>query len=95
MLLIMMDRTDPVAVLLKWSGDRFPPYSSRLMALASDSDGDSGIFVGDGFELIVCHVTAARNWHRVVRGLLTIGKLRGFWGYLGQYLKDVKQRGLN
>ena len=51
-------------------------------------------YVGDGFDLIVCHINAARNSERVVRGFLTITKLRAFWGVLGHYLKEVKQRGL-
>ena len=33
-------------------------------------------------------------WRRMVRGILTLRLLRGFWGHLGQYLQDVKKRGL-
>ena len=63
---------------------------SRLcMAPVPDSN-----YSGDGFELIVCHIVATRNWGRVVRGLLTLRKLRAFFGVLGHYLKEVKQRGL-
>ena len=63
---------------------------SRLcMAPAPDSN-----YSGEGFELIVCHIVATRNWDRVVRGLLTLRKLRAFFGVLGRYLKEVKQRGL-
>ena len=35
-----------------------------------------------------------RAWSRMVRGTLTISILRGFWAYLGHYLKEVKRRGL-
>ena len=34
-------------------------------------------------------------WSRMVRGILTISKLRGFWGHLGHYLKEVKRRALD
>ena len=32
-------------------------------------------------------------WVRLFRGLMTIQKLRSFWGVLGQYLKEIKARG--
>ena len=32
-------------------------------------------------------------WVRFVRGLMTIQKLRSFWAHLGQYLKEIKERG--
>lgn len=32
-------------------------------------------------------------WERFVRRFLTVGRLRGYWGNLGQYLNCVKQRG--
>ena len=44
----------------------------------------------DDFELIL--VTLVTR-DRVVRGILTLAKLRGFFGVLGHYLKEVKQRG--
>ena len=59
------------------------------MAPAPDSNNS-----GYDFELIVCHIVATRNWDRVVRGLLTFRKLRAFFGVIGHYLKEVKQRGL-
>ena len=33
-------------------------------------------------------------WLRIYLGLMTIQKLRGFWGVLGQYLKQVKALGI-
>ena len=44
----------------------------------------------DEFEFI--QVTA-RIWGRIVRGVLTLAKLRKFWSFLGTYLKEVKRRG--
>ena len=35
-----------------------------------------------------------RAWSRMVRGILTISNLRGFWGHLGHFLKEVKKRSL-
>ena len=52
------------------------------------------IYLDNGYELIVCHMEAPQNWERVVRGVLTLKKLRSFWGILGHYLKEVKQLGL-
>ena len=39
--------------------------------------------------ILVTEVT----WGRVVRGILTLAKLRGFFYVLGHYFKEVKQRG--
>jgi hypothetical protein len=50
--------------------------------------GDSSDFEND-FELIQITVP---DWSRVVRGALTLAKLRGFFGVLGNYLKEVKRR---
>jgi len=61
---------------------------------ADDSRPERYKINDDGWELIDCHIQAARNWDRVVRGLLTLRQLRAFWGVLGHYLKEVKQRGL-
>ena len=46
---------------------------------------------GDDFELIEVYLW---TWKRVVRGLLTHTLVRGFFGVLGNYLKEVKRRGL-
>ena len=35
----------------------------------------------------------ALTWERFVRGVLTLKKLRGFFGVLGNWLKEVKDRG--
>ena len=35
------------------------------------------------------------HWERIVRGLLTPKKLKGFFGHLGIYLKAVKARGID
>ena len=47
--------------------------------------------VAPHFTISIKHI---RAWSRMVRGTLTISILRGFWGYLGNYLKEVKKRGL-
>jgi len=73
------------------------------MAPASDSNNLGASSSGDDFEFIALDQAsltahqAARfgHWNRLVRGLLTLSKLRGFFGVLGHYLKAVKQRGLN
>ena len=49
-----------------------------------DSDGD--------FKFEFIQVTSG-TWERIVRGLLTIARLRSFWGVLGGYLNAVKNRG--
>eukprot|EP00959_Pyramimonas_sp_CCMP1952_P295303 6176393-Pyramimonas_sp.AAC.1 len=33
------------------------------------------------------------HWGRLVRGVLTVSKLRSFWGQLGQLLRAISQRG--
>ena len=49
-------------------------------------------------EVILPHSTISikhiKAWSRLTRGTLTISILRGFWAYLGHYLKEVKRRGL-
>ena len=65
-----------------------------LLTIMSKDPGQARYSLGNGAELINCSLQAAENWERVVRGFLTITKLRSFWGMLGQYLQDVKQRGL-
>ena len=65
-----------------------------LLTIMSKDPGQARYSLGNGADLIKCSLQAAENWERVVRGFLTITKLRSFWGMLGQYLKDVKQRGL-
>ena len=42
------------------------------------------------FELI--QVTTSK-WDRVLRGALTLAKLRSFWSQLGAYFKEVKKIG--
>ena len=43
--------------------------------------------------LVVPSSQALLAWSRIVRGILTISKLKGFFGVLGTYLKEVKRRG--
>ena len=43
--------------------------------------------------LVVPSPQALLAWSRIVRGILTISKLKGFFGVLGTYLKEVKRRG--
>ena len=65
-----------------------------LLTIMSKDPGQARYSLGNGTELINCFLVAAENWERVVRGLLTLKQLRGFWAFLGHFLKEVKQRGL-
>ena len=46
----------------------------------------------DAFELIETKQSSL-NWERIVRGAVTLMRIRSFWGQLGQYLKAVRRRG--
>jgi hypothetical protein len=50
---------------------------------ADDSRPERYKINDDGWELIDCHIHAAKNWERMARGLLTVAKVRKFWAELG------------
>ena len=50
------------------------------------------------FEFISIAASLARvegHWERIIRGLLTLKNLMGFWVHLGNYLKAVEARGID
>ena len=68
------------------------------MVSVSDSNNLAIASSVDDFEFISIPASLAlfeRRWARIVRGLLTLKKLKGFFGHLGIYLKAVKARGID
>ena len=70
-------------------------FCSSLVKMAADDSRPERYKINDdGWELIDCHIHAAKNWERMARGLLTVAKVRKFWAELGQYLNTLKKRQL-
>ena len=44
---------------------------------------------------LCCATPNDRNWIRFVNGALNLARLRGFWGSLGGWLREVKSRGVD
>ena len=68
------------------------------MPSASDSNNKAIAPLVHDFEFISVAASLAlveRHWERIIRGLLTLKKLKGFFGHLGIYLKAVKARGVD
>ena len=66
------------------------------MSVSDSNDLGTASSVND-FELISTAASrglVAGHWERIIRALLTLTKLRGFFGHLGNYLKAVKARGV-
>ena len=77
-----------------------PQAATLCISTSAQSAPDTGVVQRAGvydyrteYEFILVEVTPP-IWWRLVRGLLTIAKVRSFWGRLGHYLKEVKHRGL-
>ena len=67
------------------------------MSVSDSNDVGTASSVND-FEFISTAASrglVAGHWERIIRGLLTLTKLRGFFGHLGIYLKAVKARGID